>query len=128
MVHTHRLVSATDLDEMKANGRTIIVHMKKAYDLTNWKDLHPGTRIIICIISRLATLFMIVYLRSLTHWHSGGSLVLENLAGTDCTDQILVYHPSGAIAKYLTYFYLGDVDYKDDSQVMCSLTLNICPH
>ena len=55
--------------------------------------------------------------------HSGGSLVLENLAGTDCTDQILVYHPSGAIDKYLTYFYIGDINYKDDSKVMCSFTL-----
>jgi len=47
----------------------------------------------------------------------GGSLVLENLAGTDCTDQILVYHPSGAIDKYLESFYIGDVDYKSGSEV-----------
>ncbi len=48
MAKSHRLVSLTDLDEMKENGRIIIIHMKKAYDLTTWKDLHPGTQIVLC--------------------------------------------------------------------------------
>lgn len=48
--------------------------------------------------------------------------MLENLAGTDCTDQILVYHPVGVIDKYLKYFYIGDVEYKKQEEV-CTIII-----
>jgi len=110
MTETPRSISFTDLDKLKENGKTILVHMKKAYDLTNWKHLHPGNLQIYSII------FISNYSNLFTH-QLGGSLVLENLAGTDCTDQILVYHPAGVIDKYLKYFYIGDVEYKKEGEV-----------
>lgn len=56
MTETPRSISFTDIDKLKENGKIILVHMKKAYDLTNWKHLHPGNCKFTLLFSFLTTL------------------------------------------------------------------------
>lgn len=57
-----------------------IVIRKKAYNLTNWQSLHPG-----------------------------GVLPLVNMAGKDCTDAFIQYHPAYVWTQKLSSLECADV-------------------
>lgn len=73
------------IDDIKnatvGNKRLIIVFKQGVYDVTKWANDHPG-----------------------------GSVILESMNGSDCTDVMSILHPPHVVEKYLSKLYLGKLD------------------
>ena len=63
------------------NKRLIIVYKEGVYDVTKWASDHPG-----------------------------GSVILESMNGSDCTDIMSILHPQFIVERYLPKLFLGKLD------------------
>jgi len=67
-----------DINREINNGKTLLIYKNGVYDLTKWKDFHPG-----------------------------GNLTLEHFTGKDATDVVEVYHPRKVLSERLPTFFVG---------------------
>ena len=74
------ILNPTDVKNLVLAGKLVIIFKDKVYDITKWKDSHPG-----------------------------GILALEHMNGQDATDAMIALHPE-VVFERLKYFFLGDFE------------------
>jgi delta8-fatty-acid desaturase len=75
---TKSLFSDVEIQAKVAQGRLVIIYDRKVYDLTKWKQYHPG-----------------------------GELALVHMNGKDATDAMIALHPPYVFDR-LKPFYIGE--------------------
>jgi cytochrome b involved in lipid metabolism len=72
------------IDARVSAGELLVIVYDKVYDLTRWKNNHPG-----------------------------GELILKHLAGKDATDATVAFHPEWVWLKKMPLFLIGELKTKE---------------